>query len=170
MKDLEIKYTLAFCFFSGKVLMLKRIKNPNINLWNGLGGKIEQGETPTVNILRELKEEAGISEDNIEKTEHKGIVSWEYINGEKSGGTHLFFIHLKNTDLINTLSDEGELDWKDEAWAREVTNTAVVENIPLFLNDAFVNKSLKEYHFIYFEKNRLKEYFLQDLTIDIESE
>lgn len=46
MVVLPYKYTLCFCLCSDQVLMLYRKKAPNKNFWNGLGGKIEVGETP----------------------------------------------------------------------------------------------------------------------------
>lgn len=43
--------------------MLHRVKKENDmheGKWNGLGGKIEFGETPEENAIREIKEESGL--------------------------------------------------------------------------------------------------------------
>lgn len=40
--------------------MLYRTFPPNAQMWNGLGGKIEAGETPLASVQREVQEEAGL--------------------------------------------------------------------------------------------------------------
>ena len=46
-----------------KTLMLHRVKKENDfheGKWNGLGGKLEEGETPEECVIREVKEESGL--------------------------------------------------------------------------------------------------------------
>ncbi len=52
--------TLVYCLRDGKVLLMKRHKEPNLGLWVGLGGRIELGESPYECARRELHEEAGL--------------------------------------------------------------------------------------------------------------
>lgn len=69
----------------GRLLLLKRKKNPNFGLWSCIGGKLEmdQGESPFECAIRETREEIGleiterdlhlfamISEKNYEDTTH----------------------------------------------------------------------------------------------------
>lgn len=58
---MELPYTICFCCCEQRVLMLHRAFPPNAQLWNGLGGSIESGETPLRSVQREMQEEAGIS-------------------------------------------------------------------------------------------------------------
>ena len=51
--------TLVYAIHDGAVLLLHRRKEPNLGLWSPPGGKVEPGETPLDNALRELKEETG---------------------------------------------------------------------------------------------------------------
>ncbi len=51
---IALPYTICFCLHDDQVLMLYRSNPPNAGLWNGLGGKIETGETPLSNIHREV--------------------------------------------------------------------------------------------------------------------
>ena len=47
-----------------KTLMLHRVKKENDyheGKWNGLGGKLELGESPEDCVIREIKEEAGLA-------------------------------------------------------------------------------------------------------------
>jgi len=55
--------TLCYIKNQNKTLMLHRVKKENDmheGKWNGLGGKIEFGETPEENAIREIKEESGL--------------------------------------------------------------------------------------------------------------
>jgi len=48
---------------TNKILMLHRIKKENDmheGKWNGLGGKLEMGESPEECVIREINEEAGL--------------------------------------------------------------------------------------------------------------
>ena len=46
---------------AGRLLLLERLKSPNLGLWSSIGGKLEMhlGESPFETALREVKEETG---------------------------------------------------------------------------------------------------------------
>jgi len=55
--------TLCYIEKDGKVLLLYRNKkenDPNEGKWIGVGGKIEEGETPDTCVMREVMEETGL--------------------------------------------------------------------------------------------------------------
>ena len=55
--------TLCYLKQNNQTLMIHRVKKENdihIGKWNGLGGKLEQGESPEQCIIREVKEESGL--------------------------------------------------------------------------------------------------------------
>ncbi len=54
------KHTLCSIKRNEEILMLNREYAPVKGLWNGVGGKIEKGETPLENAIREIKEETNI--------------------------------------------------------------------------------------------------------------
>lgn len=60
----EIAYTCGFAVSSNgySVLLIQKNRGPSFNVgkWNGIGGKIEVGETPRGCMAREFKEECGI--------------------------------------------------------------------------------------------------------------
>ncbi|WP_237522584.1 NUDIX domain-containing protein, partial [Bacillus cereus] len=64
------KHTLCFIKRNEEILMLNRKYDPVKGLWNGVGGKVEKGETPLENAIREIKEEAAtaVVEEFKEKT------------------------------------------------------------------------------------------------------
>ncbi|MDQ0884395.1 NUDIX domain-containing protein [Peribacillus sp. V2I11] len=79
---MDIIYNI--CFITRKksneneVLMLFRQKNPNRHKWNGIGGKIEQGETIDESMERENMEETGLK---VKGLAFRGIVTWNQTGG-----------------------------------------------------------------------------------------
>lgn len=63
MSEAKHRYVLGFAFDGLMVLLVEKKKGPSINhgTLNGIGGKIENGETPEAAMVREFKEEAGCS-------------------------------------------------------------------------------------------------------------
>ena len=62
-----INATLCYVKNGNKTLMLHRIKKENDiheGKWNGLGGKMEAGETPEECVIREVREESGLQIQN----------------------------------------------------------------------------------------------------------
>ncbi|MED3804941.1 8-oxo-dGTP diphosphatase [Lysinibacillus xylanilyticus] len=138
------KYTVCFVRNENNILMLNREKSPIMGVWNGVGGKIEKGETPDEGALREVFEETGIS---VERYFSKGTVSWETSNGELDGiYVYLYEVtnHLKLETPIKTR--EGILDWKSINWILNPINLGIAEMVsqylPVLLNKAD-NYSLK---------------------------
>lgn len=59
-------YVLGFAFdFNGDSVVLIRKNKPawQAGLYNGVGGKIEEGEVPLVAMIREFQEETGVETD-----------------------------------------------------------------------------------------------------------
>src|SRR5260370_9474166 len=73
---ISLPYTICFCLRGDQVLMLYRSHAPNAGRWNGLGGKIEAGETPWRNIHREIREEAGMDLCQAEELRYTGLGTW----------------------------------------------------------------------------------------------
>lgn len=65
------KYTICFIKKGDKILLLNRNKKPTMGMWNGVGGKIENNETPYEGIIRETFEETGIE---LQSVMYKGNV------------------------------------------------------------------------------------------------
>lgn len=67
MSDPPLPYKIAvLCYLfdaRGRVLLLHRKKQPNLDLYSPIGGKLEQaiGESPTACAVREVKEETGLT-------------------------------------------------------------------------------------------------------------
>ncbi len=140
-----INSTHCYVEKDGKWLMLCRNKKKNdINKdkWIGVGGRFEQNESPEECIIREIKEETGLT---VNKPNFKGIVTFcddgycEYM--------HLFTANDFSGEL--TECDEGELRWID---IKDVPKLELWEGdryfIDLILKDApfFSLKLIYEQH------------------------
>ena len=94
---------------TNKTLMLYRNKKENDyhkGKWNGLGGKLELGETPEECAIRELKEEAGLE---VKNPRLKGLITFPNFDGVDDWYVFLFTITDYKGELID--SPEGKLKW-----------------------------------------------------------
>jgi 8-oxo-dGTP diphosphatase len=149
-----IAYTLGFVFRGEEVLMLNREKSPWKGAWNGVGGKLQDGESPLECIRRELTEETGIPVSEASFLD-KGELTWTDFEAI-GNGLRIFFIRLKpDYELVTPIkTKEGILDWKKIDWVVDVKNEGVAKNIPLFLPALLADEAKQHIHCI-FEHGRL---------------
>lgn len=107
--------TLCYIEKDGKYLMLHRtVKKNDVNKdkWIGVGGHFENDESPEECLLREVKEETGLT---LTSYQYRGLVTFV------SGGGVTEYMSLYTADGFTGRQipcDEGELEWvdKDEVW------------------------------------------------------
>ena len=99
-----LKLTLVFVFRDGQVLLGLKKRGFGEGLWNGFGGKVNEGETILEGAIRELNEESGLTGKNLEK------VALLYFDFEKDLGKYKELeIHVFKTSTF-----EGEIVESDE--------------------------------------------------------
>ena len=100
--------TLCYLERGDRYLMLHRVKksiDENKDKWIGVGGKFEEGESPEDCLLREVREETGLT---LHSWRCRGIVT--FVSDE--WGTE--YMHLFTSDDFSgelTPCEEGELAW-----------------------------------------------------------
>ena len=109
---------LCYIENEGCYLMLHRVKkeqDENKDKWIGIGGKFEEGESPEECVLREAKEETGLT---LTDYKYRGIVTFvsdvwpcEYM--------HLFTCTAWTGE--QKVCDEGDLEWIDKSRLMELT-------------------------------------------------
>jgi 8-oxo-dGTP diphosphatase len=103
----------AFLINENKVLMMKKNSSriTDTEFWTGLGGHLEASELkfPKRACIREIFEESGIEENEIEELKLKYILL--RIKEEEIRQQFVYFGKTKRSNYIN--SDEGELHWID---------------------------------------------------------
>lgn len=103
-----INTTLCYIRRGEEYLMLHRIKKKhdlNQDKWIGIGGKFEDGESPEDCLLREAREETGLT---LTDYRYRGIVTFV------SDRWPTEYMHLFTADgFTGTLKecDEGDLEW-----------------------------------------------------------
>lgn len=104
--------TLVYIEKDSKYLMLHRTKKQNDynhDKWIGIGGKFEEAESPEECILRETKEETGLTLNEIE---YRGIVT--FVSDENfTEYMHIFWSN--NFSGVLKECDEGELEWIEKS-------------------------------------------------------
>ena len=104
-----INTTLCYITRGDEVLMLHRVKKKNdINQdkWIGIGGKFEGEESPDECLLREAKEEAGLT---LERWRCRGVVT--FLTGDPSQGEFMYLFTADRFSGELKECDEGDLQW-----------------------------------------------------------
>ena len=110
-----------------EMLMLYRVGSRVVApSWCGIGGHFEVDELndPKACVLRELKEEAGLREGDLENLTMR-YVTLRLKNGEIRQN-YYFFAELRENVSVNLTSNEGRLQWIsfDQIMDREMPFTA----------------------------------------------
>lgn len=101
--------TLCYLTKDGKTLMLHRIKKPNDvhqGKWVGLGGKLEENESPDECVRREVQEEAGIQ---ITDPKLRGIITFPEFTPNNTWHVFVYVAHDYTGSLCEC--NEGVLEW-----------------------------------------------------------
>lgn len=163
---MSIGYTICFIKRGEELLMLNRNSPPVCGMWNGVGGKLEEEETPLSCVRREVKEETGLTIDE-EKFHYKGTISW-VVDGERRGGMHAFVVRMHDDYGYQTPIeiDEGILTWKDVSWVFSEDNHGVSPMIPYYLPSLL--KEVQEIHHHFTVHNRIIiDYMKAEERIDV---
>ncbi len=100
--------TLCYIEDEDRYLMLHRVKKQvdvNKDKWIGVGGGFEKDETPEECLLREVKEETGLT---LTKYAYRGLVT--FISNEWETEYMHLFTATEYTGEVS-MCDEGELVW-----------------------------------------------------------
>lgn len=104
-----MKYVLGLVFdeYLGKVVLIKRNKNPYEGMLNGLGGKVEEGESGLEAMQREWKEET----NTVKNLSFYNTVNMSFDNGNTLE-VYTAFIEARTIELPYE-TKEGQVSWYD---------------------------------------------------------
>ena len=145
--------TLCYIEDGGQVLMLHRTKKENdINRdkWIGIGGRFEDGESPEDCVLREAREETGLT---LTSMRFRGIVTFVSDRWETE------YMHLFTADdYTGRVADceEGDLEWVPKEKVRDLPTW---EGDRIFLRLLYEDAPFFSLKLVY-EGERLKAAFL----------
>lgn len=92
----------------GRVLVQDRLPKPS-NAWCGLtfpGGHVEPGETVVASVIREVREETGLTVTNLKNC---GYIQW--YNPEKQSNYFVFLFKTSSFTGEMKASQEGKVSW-----------------------------------------------------------
>lgn len=130
--------TLCYILRGDEVLMLHRTKKKNdINQdkWIGIGGKLQEGEAPDDCLLREAKEETGLT---LTRWQCRGIVTFL---SDQAQGEYMYLFTADRFEGTLKECDEGHLQWISREFLDELPKwegdqiflDLLWENAPFFL-------------------------------------
>ena len=127
----------TLCYIQNKhqTLMLHRIKKKNDmhqGKWNGLGGKLIDGESPEECVKREVLEESGLT---IKNPKLHGIITFPKFDKIDDWLVFVYSSNNFNGSLIE--SDEGELEWINNT---KITDLNLWEGDKIFMQWLNVDK------------------------------
>ena len=101
--------SLCYIEQNDSYLMLHRIKkknDENLHKWIGIGGKLEEGETPYECARREIEEESGLI---AKKLFYRGIITFV---SNIYGTEYMHLFTCKDfSGILKKDSDEGAIEW-----------------------------------------------------------
>jgi len=101
--------TLCYIINNDEILMLYRNKKENDvhqGKFNGLGGKLEIGESPDECVVREIKEESGLI---LQSYRCCGVMNFPLFDGKNDWLVYLYTASKFSGEII--VSAEGDLHW-----------------------------------------------------------
>lgn len=122
----------------------KKKKDMNKDKWVGIGGHIEANETIEEALLREVKEETGLT---LVSYKNRGYI--KFVNDDYEEEMFLFSSNEFEGEIIDCL--EGELSWIDES---EIFSLNLWEGDKYFLKPLINNEKYFNLELIY-SKNKL---------------
>ncbi|SKA68450.1 8-oxo-dGTP diphosphatase [Eubacterium uniforme] len=138
MSKLPELTTLCYIEKEDKYLMMHRVKKEkdiNKDKYIGVGGHFEYGESPDECLLREVKEETGLT---LIKYKPRGIVTFIYGDENQPDERVVEYMYLyTSTEFEGEIieCDEGNLEWIDKA---------DVYNLPIWEGDKIFFRLLEE--------------------------
>ena len=122
----QIKVRVVYCYVyrridDGILFLLKKRNQNKIyeHLWQGVAGKIEEGETSSEAAIRELKEETGLSPVNMFVADH--VSKFYEVHGDRINLVPVFGIEV-DSEIINLSEEHISYKWVN---INEALNTLV---------------------------------------------
>lgn len=112
-----INTTLCYITRGDEVLMLHRVKKEkdiNKDKWIGIGGKFLENESPDQCLLREAKEETGLT---LTSWRMRGVVTFL---SDQAEGEYMYLFTADGFEGELTECDEGELRWVSRAFLNDL--------------------------------------------------
>jgi len=138
----------ALIWCDGKVLLLKRSKNKKIDpgVYSGVGGKVEPHESFYDALLREIKEETGLTE--FESIKPYSITQHPYPPTDSEWVNVYFNVTIKEQVKIPP-SEDSSFDWIDP---KEVISLPMVADLKEYIG--ILSENVNAFIFGFFDNDK----------------
>ena len=150
IEEVELTNMCMICDGKGNVLVQNKVNHPTWHGWNFPGGHIEKGEYVTPSVIREIREETGLT---VEDPRLCGIKEFHKL---KDGKRYIVFLYIADKysgELVS--SDEGEMFWYpiSKLTSSDKLIDGFAEMLPVFLdnkiNEIYYERNGEEYKTVY---------------------
>ncbi len=127
--------TLCYIERDGKYLMLyrnKKPRDPNAGKWIGVGGKLEEGETPEQCLVREVREETGLE---LLGYRYRGKIF--FLSDQWEDEIMYLYTATEFAGEVSESCSEGELRWIP---LEEISGLKLWEGDRIFLKELLAGK------------------------------
>ena len=165
MKKPSVMTTLCYIEKENSYLMLHRVvkKNDvNKDKWIGVGGHFEEGESPEECLLREVKEETGLT---LKTYDFRGLVTFKFTDSVTGNTLTEYMCLYTAAEYEGELSscDEGVLEWVPKEKIQDLEIWEGDKIFFRFLNEGHPFFSLK----LWYIDNELKEAVLNGRAMEL---
>ena len=132
MEEVELTNMCMVCDGKGNVLVQNKKGDRTWHGWNFPGGHVEQGEFVTPSVIREIREETGLT---IENPKLCGIKEF---HKEQDGKRFIVFLYVASRFSVELCSsDEGDVFWYPLSELKRSKELAdgFSEMLPVFTSD-----------------------------------
>ena len=154
MKEISLT-TLCYIEKDDKYLMLHRIKKENDlnkDKWIGVGGHFEPSETPEECLLREVKEETGLT---LTSYQFRGLVT--FLSNEWESAEYMCLYTADKFEGEMITCNEGTLEWIEKSH---------VYDLPIWEGDKIFFRLLEERQEFFSLKLRYEGNILVEAVLD----
>lgn len=128
--------TLTQFYNDSRVLLAQKKRGFGEGLWNGYGGKVQDGETLTQSALREIEEEAGIKDISIRQA---GVLTITFENKPDEA----IEIHLFRCAPFEGEAVETEEMWPEWFSYDQIPYDAMWPNDPMWLREFLAGRDIQ---------------------------
>jgi len=107
-KGMKKQLTLCMVLENGRILLAMKKRGFGAGKWNGVGGKLEAGETVEEAAKREAWEEIGVTITDMEKF---GVIDFTFQEGSDPMEVHIFKVNQFDGTPVET--EEMKPEWFD---------------------------------------------------------
>ena len=106
VEEVELTNMCMICDGNGNVLVQNKVNHPTWHGWSFPGGHVEEGEYVTPSVIREMKEETGLTVESLR------LCGIKEFHKSKDGKRYIVFLYVADRFFGDLrASDEGEIFW-----------------------------------------------------------